>query len=272
MNPVTERVGILLVGHGTRDAVGVAEFFAACEAVGRLLPGLPIEPCFLEICDPPIARGVARLVERGVSEIVVMPLLLFAAGHAKRDVPLAVAAALQRFPNVSSVQAEHLGCHPLLLEQSAERFAEALAGRQPILPEQTALVFVGRGSLDAEAIAETHEFARLAPQASQVGTTHVCFYAMGKPSLVETLDQIAAANVRRVIVQPHLLFGGLILDGLRNAVKAIARKSPNTEWLLTDRLGPTELVARAIVERIDSARKSQVLAATNLAHRGDNLR
>jgi sirohydrochlorin ferrochelatase len=185
-----------------------------------------------------------------------MPLLLFAAGHAKRDVPNAVAAALEPFPHIEWRQAEHLGCHPEILVQSAERFREAV-GKLPEVPrEQTALLFVGRGSLDDEAIAETRRFAQLCPHFAEVATTAVCFYAMAQPTIEETIAQLGAAGFARVVVQPHLLFDGLIRANIEAQVAAAARRYPQTEWIVAQHLGPTARVARAIVAQVAAATQS----------------
>ena len=271
--------GILLVGHGTQEAVGVREFLALAKQVADARPQVAVEPCFLEIADPPIVAGVSRLVERGVEEIVVMPLLLFAAGHAKHDVPQSVTAALQPFPHISWAQASHLGCHPAILQQSSERFAEAVRdqARRRVSPRlarrlgepplrETSLVFVGRGSHDEQATQEMHRFASLAPQSASVATVEVCFFAMAQPSLGETLKRVATASFGRVIVQPHLLFDGLLLTGIRKCMAECAAKHQSTEWLVADPLGPTAKVTQAVLERIDNA--SQLFIPTRSVSEG----
>ena len=89
--------GLLIVGHGTRSEVGTAQFLALAERIRKSAGGqLAVEPAFLELQQPDIDAAVGNLVAQGVKQLVVMPLLLFAAGHAKEDVPNAVAAALAR--------------------------------------------------------------------------------------------------------------------------------------------------------------------------------
>ena len=90
--------GLLLVGHGTVDPCGSTEFMETAADVARVCGGVPVEPCFLELAEPDIQTGVARLAQRGVKHLTVAPLLLFAAGHAKHDIPRGVAAAVARYP------------------------------------------------------------------------------------------------------------------------------------------------------------------------------
>ena len=247
------RCGVLLVGHGTRDRDGVGEFMETANHVAQACPELVVEPCFLELAEPAIPTAIAHMAQQGIEQFVVLPLLLFAAGHAKRDVPDTVASAMALHPQMAWQQAPHLGCHPAILEQSAIRFEETLAGRAAVPKAQTALVMVGRGSLDEDATQEMHEFAKRASQSANVGRVDVCFYAMAKPALQDTLERIADENFQRVIVQPHLLYGGVILEAIREAVEKCASKNPATEWLVVDRLVPTSRVAAAVLERAYAA-------------------
>src|SRR5436190_669000 len=87
--------GLLLVGHGTRDAEGLAEFASLARLVMERLPEFAVEPCFLELAEPDIPTAVHRLMASGIRQLTVAPLLLFAAGHAKRDIPMTVAEAIK---------------------------------------------------------------------------------------------------------------------------------------------------------------------------------
>src|SRR3954463_14632376 len=121
-------MGLLLVGHGTRSDVGTRQFLALANALAQGLAPLPIAPAFLEMREPDIDAAVGRLLDHGITRLVTVPLLLFAAGHAKRDIPRQVSAALARRgqSHIEQVQAAHLGCHPALIELSRLRMDEAI--------------------------------------------------------------------------------------------------------------------------------------------------
>src|SRR5262245_26328342 len=120
----TTRAGLLLVGHGTRNRAGLAEFFAIARQLADIGSEFDVEQCFLELAEPDIATGVRRLLERGISRLIVAPVLLFAAGHAKRDIPLAVSEAIERFGAraIGISHARPLECHEKILELSATRY------------------------------------------------------------------------------------------------------------------------------------------------------
>jgi sirohydrochlorin ferrochelatase len=238
--------GLLIVGHGTRDPEGRAEFLATVEAIAALSPGAMVEPCFLELAEPTISAAIERLVERGVSEtLTVVPLLLFAAGHAKSDIPSAVAAATAKHPRLRVAQAAPLGCHPALVELSKRRYLEAVQDLPAAPASETLLLFVGRGSQDPGANAELARFARLRFEACPVGWLETCYTAMAEPSLERALPLVARLPFRRVVVQPHLLFRGELLARIRETVARFAAEERQIEWVVAPHLGPDKLVAEA---------------------------
>ncbi len=72
--------GLLLVGHGTRDARGLAEYQAIARQVAELADGFSVEACYLELAEPSIATAMQRLLEAGVRRVTVAPLLLVSRG------------------------------------------------------------------------------------------------------------------------------------------------------------------------------------------------
>jgi hypothetical protein len=161
--------------------------------------------------------------------------------------------------------AEHLGCERHILELSRRRFTEALQGRPPVPPEQTCLLLVGRGSHDQSATDEMHDFAKLRAADAPVARCDVAFLAMARPALSDVLPALAAQNWRRIVVQPHLLFHGELLDRVKWDGISTAVGSPQQDWVVTAHLGEglaaksplaqpaEELLARAILARAGAA-------------------
>lgn len=242
----SEKRGLLLIGHGTRDAEGTAEFLAVADQLTHRLAGWVVQPCFLEFAEPDISAGLAALVRQGVSHLTAMPLLLLAAGHAKRDIPQWLARAAAEFPGLSWRLTAHLGCHPDVLELSAQRFAEAQAAVEPMVTSQTLLLFIGRGSTDPEANAQLAQFCRLRWEQTPTGWYEIGFTALAEPSLERCLELAAFLPFPRVVVQPHLLFSGTLLDRVRAAVAQQRSKAPGKEWLVTAALGPAPKLVEAV--------------------------
>jgi len=226
------------------------------ERVRGLISPLPLEACFLELAEPTIADGLNRLIDRGAKRVAVVPLLLTAAGHAKRDIPAAVAEVSGAHPDLTIRQTAALDCHPRIVDLSTRRYDESLVGRIAVPPEETLLLLVGRGSSDAGAVGTVRRFAAIRAERSKVGQVETCFAAVAKPSLEEILPIVAAAGFRRIVVQPHLLFRGRLLGDVRDAVKRFQTRETasderrQTEWIVTEPLGPEPELADAIVELV----------------------
>jgi sirohydrochlorin cobaltochelatase len=253
LSSVTPRPGILVIGHGTRDPQGAAEFLMVARDLARQLPETIVEPCFLELAEPSIDQGLARLMTQRARRMTVAPLLLFGAGHAKQDIPRAVAEAARGCPPFETRQASPLECQPSLVELSTLRYWEAVNALAIVPPEDTLLILVGRGSRDAEATAAMTRFAGLRSQAMPGVSVQTCFLAMAEPSLEETLRQAATFPCRRIVVQPHLLFRGELLAEVCDAVQRFRLAAPSREWVLTEHLGPHPLLVEALRSAIELA-------------------
>ena len=79
---------ILLVGHGSREKSGNDEIFAFAAQWRQRQPDWRIEVCFIEFSEITMSEGLRRAAS-GVSRVLVVPLILNAAGHVKMDIPLA---------------------------------------------------------------------------------------------------------------------------------------------------------------------------------------
>lgn len=246
---VTKRIGILVVGHGTRSALGTAEFVEVVERIRREIPEWPIEYGFLEFAEPTIDIGTEALYSKGVTSILVAPLLLFAAGHAKEDIPRAAREATDRRGISICGHAEVLGLHPRLIELSLARFRAA----SETLPPKPAFVLVGRGNRDSEAQRAAVQFVRSCSAVADVSMAKLGYLAMAEPSIESVLIELGEARISGCVLIPHLLFHGDLVDRCERLLDSIASRFPNTQWRLAARLGADPAVAKAAVDRIRSA-------------------
>ena len=222
--------GVLLIGHGTRSAAGIRCVERLCELVADRLPGFVVSYCFLELHDRDIGRILEELIGQGVSQVATVPLLLFAAGHAKSDIPRECLAAASG--RVQLVQADAFGCHPALVALSQQRYLDAVGQLPAIESGETCLLLVGRGSHDAQATAEMHRFAELRRQQLPGVDVEVAFIAMASPAIAEAIGGIREKGYRRVVVQPHLLFPGELFDQLGQLVQKQRAGATACEWHL----------------------------------------
>ena len=247
----TSETGILVVGHGTRDALGQAEFLQAVEQLRESMPQLHVGGCFLELAEPNIDAGVRALADKGIRHFIAAPLLLFAAGHAKRDIPDAISAAASQYGDMQWQMAAPLEDHPAVLNLSQRRCQSPLAA-SPFPIEETLLIFIGRGSSDDEAVAAVHQFAASRADISKYADYRTCFLAAAQPTLDEAIAWAIAQPQPGVIVQPHLLFHGRLIEDIRTRVEEARIQSASREkaWQVTEHLGADQSITHALFDRV----------------------
>lgn len=236
---------ILLVGHGTRNLTGQQQFLRLTEHLRAAVSPRRLEIAYIELQSPTIEAALLRMHSEGIKKVALSPALLFAAGHAKQDVPEAVDRAKQLAPDLEVFFAEPLGCHEALLELAAIKFQNSLApvlrgegpAAQQITDLKPALVLIGRGSSDPSAIAHCQEFAAKLAARLKIEQHFTGFIAIAKPSLPEVLKQAAASGAKQIVVQPHLLFSGEMLDTTAAAVALARQQHPHINWRQSDSLG-----------------------------------
>jgi sirohydrochlorin cobaltochelatase len=254
------RTGVLLVGHGTRSELGQRQCRALADeiALGLDTPLFTTELAYLELAAPTIEVGVARLVGLSVERLIVVPLLLFAAGHAKEDIPAAVRKALAAVGAASlpMTQTEPLGLQQPVIELAAARFREAAI--PSIAPAETCLLLIGRGSRDPEATADMRQLGALLHQRLGVGQTQVSFLAMVQPPAAEIIRAAAESSFRQIVVQPHLLFHGELLDRIQQDMETAAARDQDKSWGMARILGEeSRPLAKILRQAILSAGNSQ---------------
>src|SRR3569833_52324 len=81
------KIGVMVCGHGSRAPEANAEFKSVAAGIAQRLPQYPADYGFLEFAMPFIRDGLDRLRAAGAERILAVPCMLFAAGHAKDDIP-----------------------------------------------------------------------------------------------------------------------------------------------------------------------------------------
>jgi sirohydrochlorin ferrochelatase len=136
---------------------------------------------------------------------------------------------------------------------------------------------VGRGTSDPDALAHMRRFTELAAEQRSLAWVSTGFFAGGVPSVDELLAQAAALRPSdlsdptdptdptssisssefstnltcdTVVIQPHLLFEGELMDQLRARVQRWRQESPDREWVLARCLGADEALAGVFIEFI----------------------
>ncbi|MFD8504909.1 sirohydrochlorin chelatase [Streptomyces sp. NPDC059687] len=256
----TPSPALLIAGHGTRDEAGAEAFRAFVRELQRRRPELPVAGGFIELSAPPLGEAVSGLVERGVRRFAAVPLMLVSAGHAKGDIPAALAREKERHPGISYAYGRPLGPHPALLDVLERRLDEALGGtaRRAADRSDVTVLLVGRGSTDPDANAEVHKAARLLWEGRGYAGVETAFVSLAAPDVPSGLDRCAKLGARRIVVLPYFLFTGVLPDRVRRQAEGWAEAHPETEVRTADVIGPEPELLDLVLERYEEAVKGDL--------------
>lgn len=132
---------------------------------------------FLELTTPTISDAVTETIIEGVTEIMIVPVLLFAAAHYKRDIPFEIEQLQKKYPQITFSVVPPFSTHPHMVELVVKRIREAM----PM--QNSSILLVGRGSSDTQPI---HELQLIgAAVERKLGMPVSCsFLTKGTPSLL----------------------------------------------------------------------------------------
>ncbi len=248
----TETYSVVLAGHGTRDQEGVKEFEQMVELLREQLGGRPLHHGYLEFSQPTIAEAVRASIKAGAKKLVVVPALLFAAAHAKNDMPAELNGLRQEFPQIDIHYGAAMDLHPLLLDLARERIIQAEStAQQSVRRAETCLIIVGRGTSDPDANSEISKLCRMLEEGMGFGTSFVCYSGTAKPLVADGLKAAAKLGHKRIIVMPFLLFNGVLVKRVREAAAALAVRHPEIEVLTSHYMGVHPSLARVFAERAE---------------------
>lgn len=198
---------ILYVAHGTRVKEGEQQARQFIEKAQVKMPVEIQEISFLEISAPSVAQGVAACIKRGATEIIVMPLLLFAAQHAKSDLPQMLKQIALRYPKVNFQLGTPIGITRTMIDAVVEQLASVH------FPEKAQIILVGRGSSDPDIQRDFAEVASRVKLRTALRTIEIAFLYGAGPQLNDLIERNKEREEQLILV-PYLLFTGLLNKSL----------------------------------------------------------
>jgi sirohydrochlorin cobaltochelatase len=244
---------LLLAAHGTSDQAGVDAFAALAGRVGKLAAagGTRVAGGFIELSAPALREAVADLAAASPGPMVAVPLMLSAAGHAKGDIPAALARERARHPGLTWTYGRPLGPHPRLIELLAKR-VDAEGAAAP------AVLLVGRGSTDPDANADVVKTARLLWEGRDYPLAETAFVSLARPDVAQGLERCrllgaGLPGARQIVVARYFLFPGVLPDRVAEQAAAYAAAHPELDIRHTDVLGDCDEIAALVYERYHEA-------------------
>jgi sirohydrochlorin cobaltochelatase len=242
--------GLLLVAHGSECVRSAAETRDLTDRVAAALPGVAVEVGYLEMSDPAAGHQADHLVAGGCRRVVVLPLVLLDAGHAKSDVPAVVVEARERHPQVEFPFGRPIGVTRAPVELLGQAVRAAGGSGLPLL-------VIARGTSDPDANSEAYKAARLIAEWTAAPFVHVGFSGVTGPSVRQAADVFGQLGYPRMIVVWWYLCHGKLIEQGRQDLAAFAAGT-GVEVIDAGHLGPQPALVAVVTERYHEALAGRV--------------
>ena len=253
------RLGLLICGHGSRNRLAVAEFAELAGALRQRLQPLPLEYGYLEFAQPILRDGLEALRAQGVQHILAVPAMLFAAGHAKNDIP----SVLNTWAAETGIRVDYgreLGVDLKMIQAAGQRLREAIerddqqalaSGQKPVPLHETLLVVVGRGSSDPDANSNVAKVTRMLVEGFGFGWGETVYSGVTFPLVEPGLRHAVKLGFRRLLVFPYFLFSGVLVSRIRQHTERVAADHPELCFVQAGYLAQAPGVLDTFVERVE---------------------
>ncbi len=246
------KIGVMVCGHGSRDEGAVREFESVARGIRARLPQYQVESGFLEFATPIIRDGLDRLREAGHDRILAVPGMLFAAGHAKNDIPSVLNTYEAQYPAVKIDYGRELAIDSKLLGAASARIQEALDhAADEVARHDTLLMVVGRGASDPDANSNVAKVMRLLWEGFGFGWGETCYSGVTFPLVEPGLEHAAKLGYKRIIVFPYFLFTGILVQRIYDYTDQVAARHPAIEFIKAPYLADHPLVLDSFAERVE---------------------
>ncbi len=245
---------ILLVGHGSRDPQGNTEIEQFAQQWRKQHPTWRIEVCFIEFAEITLDAGF-DIAANNSATVLVIPLILNAAGHVKMDIPSHLATARKRHPQVEFRYGKHFGVSMEMLtimQNSLKNVMQTLAMPDP---KNTGVIILGRGSSDKTANAEVAKLARWLEEDNAHELVNIAFTGITYPRLETVVQRQIKLGMMQIAILPYYLFTGTLINRIKIQQQLLQVQYPQIRFSLGTYIGfETEIYALL---------NSQVAALTN---------
>ena len=245
---------ILLVGHGSREASGNAEILLFAERWRARHPDWRIEVGFIEFADPLLDPALNHAA-RNSGRVLVLPLILNAAGHVRQDIPSAIQRARKRHPDVQFLYAPHLAVSDPLLSILKRFLRQAMLQLDVPDPRTTGVILLGRGSSDRLANGDVARMARWLWEIGDHERVDLAFTGVTFPRLEKVVRDQVALGMMQIVVMPYYLFTGTLIKRIGRQMENLAAQYPQVRFAHTSYFGFEPEIARMLDERVHALKQ-----------------
>ncbi len=231
-------IGVLYVFHGSQKAEknqAAMAFIKQLET--KLDPALYQATAFLENHSDTIPIVAEKMIKNGVTKLIIVPVLLFAAKHALVDIPNELEAVKEQYTDVQFKQTETFGSKSGSRQVLLERFQE-IAAAYP--DEQLVGILVAHGTKQTDEPQQVlTEIAAEIQQ--QVGFSIIPTSLKGQEDYLEDIKKQVSTD-QKIVIVPFFLFDGHLITIMKNKLN---EAFPKTDFILSRTL---EFDSRILVD------------------------
>lgn len=273
LNTALRDTTLFIVGHGSREESGnqeIRDFVAQWRA---RQPDWLIELGFIEFAPPSLHDGLLAAAQ-GARRVLVLPLILNAAGHVKMEIPEAIEHARAHCPQVEFLYGPHLtACDPIL-DILKRQLRRAMAALDMPDPTTTGVVLLGRGSSDRGANGDMAKMARWLQEAGDHELVDLAFTGITFPRLERVVQRQARIGMTQIVVLPYYLYTGTLMQRIGRQVEHLRAQYPQIRFALGTHFGfepeifalLEQRVADLVAGRQDSALSCDGCRFREIAH------
>lgn len=240
---------LLLIGHGSRNIEGNREIEVFADLWRKRQPQWNIEMCFVEFADVLLDQGLDHAA-KNAKRVIVVPLILNAAGHVKMEAPEHIAKARLRNPNTEFLYVPNLGADDRILHILERNLRKALAALDMPDPKTTGVILLGRGSSDRGANGELAKLARWMLEETEHELVDIAFTGITFPRLETVVQRQVRLGMTQIVVLPYYLFTGTLIERIRRQVERLRTQYPQLGFSLGEYFGFEDEIFQLLDERV----------------------
>lgn len=235
-------IPLVAVAHGSRDPRSARAVAAVLATLRSRYPGRDVRLAFLDLSTPSVSQVLDAVASEGHRQVVVVPLLLGSAFHARVDLPALLREAQMRHPQLEVLRSDILGDDDRLVSAVRDNIVSAGAATED---DSVGIALCAVGSRRPDANRGTEAVLARLLHGTSWSSASVCFVTAAQPTVSEALDTLRRRGARTVVLAPWILAPGLLWD----RACAVAGSEVLVAATLSDHLA----VGRVIADRYRDA-------------------
>ena len=240
---------ILLVGHGSRAEQGNSEINEFANQWRAQHPEWHIDVCFIEFADVLLDAGF-DLAAKKAKKVIVVPLILNAAGHVKMEIPEHLAQARKRHPDVEFIYATHIGANSGILSIIKRSLQKVMAELDTPDPKTTGVIILGRGSSDKIANGEVAKMARWLWEETHHELVDIAFTGITFPRLETAVQRQVKLGMTQICILPYYLFTGTLIERIAKQFERLQAQYPQISFGLGNYFGFEAEIYNTLDDRV----------------------